>query len=634
MAMGTMATKTSAKPKAAPMPAAAPDAQARAAWYCLASAVGSGVLLWMCFQPLAWGTYLGWIALVPFLMLVRAQARPRFVYLCALLCGIAFYVPVLQWMRVADKAMAAAWIALSIYCALYFPVALVCVRCLERWKLPLIVSVPLVWVAFEHMRCWALTGFPWYMLAHTQHDLLPMIQIADIGGIFLVSFVVVAVNAFLFDCIYQVPEIRQWFGQVELEPHRYYSNLEICNRGVLAECLFRRNLLLEGAALAAVLICTYSYGAYRLGQGQFKTGPTVCLLQSNLDQRLRESNDDRSAFTATQHFTDLCMRASFNHQPQPDLLIWPETSYPSGWYDTSPDFPIENAPTEWLRRETDIRTRLRTLAQNTKVPHLIGINANHLDKNGKFQRFNRALFLNTFRDDKGKIDGRVEDKFDKVHRVPFGEFLPLGEWLPFLSVLTPYEGDFGIQAGEKLTRFKLGKYHFGVLLCYEDTDPFMARRYLDENDDTPGVDFLVNMSNDGWFDGSSEHEEHLAVCRFRSIECRRSMVRAVNMGVSAVIDGNGRVLKPKRHPDQPPDADPPVWILSEKLQRVEELPVSEWHQFKQKSGILKAAVPLDTRFSVYAMTGDLLPIGCWIVLVGGAGWALARRRMAAKAMPA
>src|SRR5207249_3656994 len=114
------------------------------------------------------------------------------VYFCAFVTGVVFFTPVLSWMRVADKSMAAAWIALSLYCALYFPAALYCIRGLDRWRVPLVVSAPLVWTALEYFRCFALTGFPWYLLAHTQHDLLPMIQITDIGGVFLVSFVVVA----------------------------------------------------------------------------------------------------------------------------------------------------------------------------------------------------------------------------------------------------------------------------------------------------------------------------------------------------------------------------------------------------------------------------------------------------------
>src|SRR5262249_56421242 len=85
-----------------------------------------------------------------------------------------------------------------------------------------------------------------------------------------------------------------------------------------------------------------------------------------------------------------------------------------------------------------------------------------------------------------------------------------------------------------------------MVICYEDSAPYLARQYARPEGGEPPVDFLVNTSNDGWFDGTAEHEEHLAVARFRAVECRRALLRAVNMGISAVIDGNGRVLRPER----------------------------------------------------------------------------------------
>jgi apolipoprotein N-acyltransferase len=168
----------------------------------------------------------------------------------------------------------------------------------------------------------------------------------------------------------------------------------------------------------------------------------------------------------------------------------------------------------------------------------------------------------------------------------------------------------------------VGKFHFGVVICYEDTDTVLARRYVAPGPD-PRADFLVNISNDGWFDGSCEHEEHLAVSRFRAIECRRSMVRAVNMGVSALIDSNGRVLKPTRH-----ESGAPVWVyLPDQIQnRILDFPPSEWHTLKKTAGVLSAAVPIDHRFSFYALVGDWLPIACWLGIGGAAGWAIWRRR--------
>src|SRR5437660_790026 len=116
-----------------------------------------------------------------------------------------------------------------------------------------------------------------------------MIQITDLGGVYLVSLVVAAVNAFLFDVAYQFPEIRRWFNQTELEPYRTYASFDILNRSILAEWFFRRNLIVESVLLVGLLAGTYWYGQMRLGEDRFTEGPTVCLLQSNIDQRLRET---------------------------------------------------------------------------------------------------------------------------------------------------------------------------------------------------------------------------------------------------------------------------------------------------------------------------------------------------------
>ncbi len=161
------------------------------------------------------------------------------------------------------------------------------------------------------------------------------------------------------------------------------------------------------------------------------------------------------------------------------------------------------------------------------------------------------------------------------------------------------------------------------MICYEDTDPDVARPYGGGDKRAP-VDFILNTSNDGWFNGTSEHEQHLAIARFRAIECRRSVGRAVNMGVSALIDPNGHVLPPRGighmiksplHGDKPRFAihhwrvDQPSWG--------HDLPVSRWGEFKKVQGVMFAAVPIDDRTSVYALAGDWLPWTCWSALAVG-----------------
>jgi apolipoprotein N-acyltransferase len=120
--------------------------------------------------------------------------------------------------------------------------------------------------------------------------------------------------------------------------------------------------------------------------------------------------------------------------------------------------------------------------------------------------------------------------------------------------------------------------------------------------------FIVNMSNDGWFNGTSEHDQHLAICRFRAIECRRSVARAVNMGISAVIDSNGRVLAPKWSRK----ADLNLWQIPG---HATELPVADWHEYKMVAGIVLATIPIDSRASLYSRWGDWFAAGCGGVLL-------------------
>src|SRR5262249_17326170 len=148
-------------------------------------------------------------------------------------------------------------------------------------------------------------------------------------------------------------------------------------------------------------------------------------------------------------------------------------------------------------------------AQRWQRDLLIGINCSVRIGHDKFLRYNSALFT--------RANGEVAGRYDKIHCVPFGEYVPLKDLLPWMNWLAPYDFDYSVHAGEKFTRFGHGDYQFGVLICYEDTDPYLARQYVRGDTGGPPANFLLNISNDGWFRGTSEHEEHLAICRFRAI---------------------------------------------------------------------------------------------------------------------
>jgi apolipoprotein N-acyltransferase len=571
----------------------------------LLAALASAVLLWMCHFPLAWG-WLGWVALVPLLCLVRAESSARCVWWCAWACGLAFFWPALEWMRVADLApgqyaMTGAWAMLATYCSLYVPIAILLVRRLDRSTgLPLIVTLPVIWTGLEFVRSFLLTGFSWYYLAHTQHSFLALIQIADLAGAYAVTFLVAAGNAWLFEVLFRQEWFRQWF------------RLPQTGRASV------RSLAVQGATLLCLLGAVLGYGCWRLSQADFAEGPRVALLQTNLDQRIRNSasigvTPGEARRTMIQEMKLLCSLAK---PRKADLVVWPETSFPDIWLDVSPRLPPNRVPRGWY---DSVREKATTMATYCKAPQLLGVVMIYRTEQDTEQKYNSAVLVGA--------DGKELGRYDKIHRVPFGEYVPFRDWMPFLQALTPYEGaDYSIRSGEHLTRLQLGAHRFGVVICFEDTDPFLARQYGRESEDGPAVDFLLNISNDGWFDGNREHSEHLAICRFRAIECRRAVARSVNMGISGVIDSNGRVLRPVSVTKQ---KDPHSWEIPARGQ-ASDLPVAEWSDYKKVSGVVTATIPIDHRVSLYSLWGDWLPAACWLLVAAALLWSWLRRKFPAR----
>jgi apolipoprotein N-acyltransferase len=560
-----------------------------------------------------------------------------------------FFVPILQWMRVADPRMYFTWIGLALYCSLYFPLAIGLLRLLDRrTRLPLVLTAPIIWTALEYLRAHFATGFPWYFVAHTQHDYLAVIQISDVTGAYGVTFLVVAVNAWLFEGICRLHRCQNLLSLPEVS-------------------LARKAFLIQGAVVALLLVITLGYGFWRLGQNEFEPGPRVALIQSNLPQSLRNdaATGGDSAERMVAHNSKLSDIAAAQ---DPDLIVWPETSYPEYWIDVARELREPDVPPEIAGQRTQSRQLARDVARLWRTDVLMGLNSEIYIGDQRWRRYNSAVLIHP--------NGQPAARYDKIHRVPFGEYVPFRDWLPWMNALAPYDFDYSVSPGERFARFPWGRpglwlikpplwsteeyiarfganqYRcFGVVICYEDTDPSLARQYVQPTADGPAVDFLVNVSNDGWFKGSAEHEEHLAICRFRAVECRRAVARSVNMGVSAVIDGNGRLLRPTVGYVVAPDGITNRWndedgayrfihglgasgeesffaqvtrfirkalgLRSPRHNLVEpkNLRVSEWREFKNVAGVFTMKIPLDQRTSFYARWGDWLPMLCWVSLL-------------------
>ncbi len=538
-------------------------------------------------------------------------------------------------MRVADAQMYYTWAALATYCAVYFPLALWLVRILDRGKrLPLVLTFPTTWVALEFWRYGCagsfvsiLThshqhdypgGFGWYLLGHSQHDFLPLIQIADVAGVYGVSFLIAAVNALLFDVLFAWPPFRRLLmgGKDDESPESGGRSPRVSGR---------RALLIQGICLALVLSSVLGYGAWRLSEETQMAGPRLALLQGNLDQRLKTNTTrpagdvrEKARESMKQHFDRLADLAAKEHV---NLIVWPETSVPGDWWETEPEAPVPANPelaAELLARCQASRQMAAEMSVRYQTALLLGMNAEVWCNDGRGRGYNSAILIDR--------DGRPHARYDKIHRVPFGEYIPIRNLLPWLESFAPYDFDYSVSPGRQFTRFVLlgknrqpgagggtpGREHhvtpadwvssFGVVICYEDTDPAMALPYAGA-DGFMSTHFIVNISNDGWFDGTSEHDQHLAICRFRAIECRRSVARAVNMGISAVIDSNGRVLAPE-------------WSQKDDVNRWEvpdhaaSLSLADWHAYKKVAAVLLATIPIDTRETLYARWGDWFAAGC------------------------
>jgi apolipoprotein N-acyltransferase len=314
-------------------------------------------------------------------------------------------------------------------------------------------------------------------------------------------------------------------------------------------------------------------------------------LQTNIPQGIRNDRDVAGARAdeAVESMMAIThrMAAQAIRGGRPDLIVWPETTFPDPWRETGEGAPNTPERAQW---ESDLLTtqrEIRQVADNLGTNALLGLNTHVFGAGGKTHLYNSALLVTPGGD-------RPAGRYDKMHLVPFGEYVPFRDTIPLLKKLAPYDYDFSLAAGEKPTRFRMTthdgrSFTFGALICYEDSDAPLARAYA-RSGGGPPVDFLVNLSNDGWFMGTSEHEEHLAVSRFRTVECRRALVRAVNMGVSAVVDANGRVVN---------------------------LPGETWRASKGVEAIVTATVPIDSRMSLYAYAGDWLPWACWAGLAYG-----------------
>jgi apolipoprotein N-acyltransferase len=446
----------------------------------------SGILLTLSFPDfdLEW---LAWIALIPLLWSLRDTTPSRAAF-SGFMTGFTFFLGTLYWIfnvltaygHLPSSVSIFILVLLIAYLALFFSAFAFLIRWVhEKSELPVILFAPLLWVALEYLRGFLLSGFPWVLLGYSQYRNLAIVQIADVTGVYGVSFILVLVNAALYEAA------KGWLNR------SWKQN---------ARQLIAAGLVVGLAAL---------YGSFRISQDNLEEGTgiplQVALIQGNIRQDIKWEPQFQEETVGI--YARLTRKAK---ECAPDLVVWPETATPFF-------FQIGGV----------LQDRVLELTREMDTPLLLGSPA--FQRQGtRIDYHNSAFFLSP---EKG-IGGR----YDKIHLVPFGEYAPLAGILGFTRDIIGAIGDFS--PGEAFKLFTLPQGKFGVLICYEAIFPDLTRQFVKE-----GAQFLVNITNDAWFGRTSAPHQHLAMVTLRAVENSVPIVRAANTGISAIILSTGQVVR-------------------------------------------------------------------------------------------
>jgi apolipoprotein N-acyltransferase len=480
----------------------------------------SGILLTL-IQPPFGMAWLAWVAYVPFVLACSPAVHLRTLACAAYGVGFLYWLASLYWIT---PITVLGWIAFCLYMAVLWPLMAVAFRYGRSKKVPLPLLTAVVVTGTEALQGFPLGGFLWRFLGHSQFQNPAIIQITDVFGAAGVSFLVAMASGLAGDLI-----------------------LATCDRN-----LFRVRHLVQGIGVATAVAAAVFYGRWRLAEAASAVtgGPLVGSVQSNVPQSVKRT------FQASQGmFADLMQMSKASQEAGAELIVWPETTVQAHldreiwpWF--------KEDPVEYRQFDKDLREHAKAGSSL-----LVGAYGGRIrqDPEGEtvLDRYNSAFFY--------KPDGTQDpNRYDKIHLVLFGEYLPFKHsfhWLySLLMKFTPYNYEYTLEPGKDHTVFTMNARaaaretvpcRLGVLICYEDTVPALARQFTVDPQGHKRLDALLNISNDGWFvrfsgsparvQPSAELAQHVAVCTFRAVENRVPILRSVNTGISCLIDSCGRI---------------------------------------------------------------------------------------------
>ncbi len=479
-----------------------------------------------------WRSVFAWFALVPLLWALLAPEcvdgkRPlRRGFLLGYLCGVLWFGGNCYWVRdtmqqYGDMPLGAPTlllVAFSLYLGLYFGLFGFCVALVRRatgstrWTLAV---VPFLWVAME-LATARITSFPWDQLGYSQVDNGLLTQLAPWTGVYGISFVLMAANAFY---AYGFLSRKKPDLSVVEPPYWSQSNWRI-------KALFGKRVW---AAFAGCLLwLQFEIGFFWIPPQPAPTA-TAVLIQPNLNV----SADNRWLHPGEweRHIAEFKRLAA--EQCKTYIAGIPQTGAAKGEivcppYPTHPDLIAwPESPAPYLETDPRFQSAMHEVASSMQVPLIVGgEGVGFSEDEHALEGFNSALVVGA--------DGARVGRYDKIHLVPFGEYVPFHKLLTFAHSLTGNVGEMG--RGTERKAFRLNGHRYGVFLCYESVFADEVRQFA-----RLGAEVLVNLSDDGWYGDTSAPWQHLNMARMRAIENRRWLLRDTNNGVTAVIDPFGRV---------------------------------------------------------------------------------------------
>ncbi|MBN1547455.1 MAG: apolipoprotein N-acyltransferase [Syntrophaceae bacterium] len=448
-------------------------------------AVFSGILLIFSFPKFGIGL-LAWVAFIPLFFAIKTTDSPRKAALYAFITGLVAQIGLLYWISHVIVMYGylplyigvLAMVLLSAAMSVYFSIFAAGVIFLRNRGFSEIVTAPLLWTILEYLKAHLFTGFPWENLAYSQFKYLHIIQFTDITGIYGLSFIIMFINVMVFDLVVYRQQGRKFVTEL--------------------------------ASSFVILVLILAYGQFSLHRValELKSAPAmeVALIQGNMDQTIKWNP------LYQKETIDIYSSLSLKKAPVGrGLIVWPETATPF-FYQEILAFSrmVANVPrltSDWL---------------------LFGSPSYRRDGSTTYY-MNSAYLLNP--------DGKIAGKYDKVHLVPYGEYVPLRKFFPFINKLVAGIGDF--RKGESVNPLTIeGRHALGVLICYEGIFPEISREYR-----AKGADLLVNITNDAWFGNTSAPYQHLSMTALRAVENRVFFIRSANTGISAIISPTGKIMR-------------------------------------------------------------------------------------------